>query len=310
MPLGRSDSNKMPTLKEGDREIELSAELAAKILNRNFPVHRQAALRAGEELIRELDDDETVQPTDLVRIASEKSSSLLTPSSTRNVQPTSYNQPAGQFYSASGAATVGKLVGRALVAAVVKWLLNESWEELSEEDLSGEGGERKLRREEDDLVFDSGPSGYYFADGQAPSVVYDDYNWDGGCCEDKGGIEVCITYEMSDDSGDFWENDTGIREIEVNAHDIVDRDENNVKTSPIDSELKEGQGAGYTDFGEEGKESVEIKGCIPCSYFESEVDHDNYTVLTSIKVKDWNDNWRMKKKELSISEDLYEECCD
>jgi hypothetical protein len=197
----------------------------------------------------------------------------------------------GHQYSPALAGAVARVVAAELAFDFGKFLLGQAWETAS-------GDESPVRGSGDEAVHDAGPSGKAFADGKAPIFGRVTTSWD-GCCDDIDGVEITMTVQVSDVGGDFWENDTGVRRIELTAHRVRHGARGEFDHHQVDAQLDDA----WDSPGEQETEEIELSGCVPCLFVD-----DDGMVLVTIWVEDWNGNWRLKRQTLTVPRSQLD-CC-
>jgi len=195
-------------------------------------------------------------------------------------------------------AELGKEALKAGVSTLVGWLLGKGLEAGETAANSGDSGPGWREDGFDEIVLDDGPGGGHIFDGTAPTFGHISHSWPGCCDKDQPdkGIKLKVKVEVSDDSGDFWESDSGVRKIELNVHRINDREKSDVDSQQIDCKSFK------QDELDDGVSEIVLEGCVPCSYLQNVNE-----VTVTIKATDWNGNIRIKKQTYTIPKDL--KCC-
>ncbi len=293
---------------------KLTLEKATELVKENFSLRQRVALIIAKKTFEVIEGEDVSEKTFLNNVGKVIGrSNFLSRNSHRRRK--SISKPSHPYYTPQAFTSlpiaspmailvpVGKFIGEAVLAGFVHFLLDKGYDSVT----AGEGnnGEHDCpcwRREGDEYIFDDGPGGGYLSDGSAPVIGKVSEVWN-DCCEQIEGVKVSITVSFSDDSGDIWENATGVRRIEASAHEIVDRESDEVNTKQIDAHLfKANDDDDIT--GEDGIAKKVLVGCIPCGFI-----NEDGKVLITIKLTDWNGNIRIKKQTLEVPNYQLRECC-
>jgi hypothetical protein len=320
----------MPEIVDGGERAELTVREASRILRRELNLPAPAAVSTAGELVEAFDEGAEITMDEFLLTASELvggaaygrptrwtppstgareprfvvpeetalsgfSPALTPPQQTFVVSTGGVGYPAhptlGGQYLPVLAGAVARVVATELAFDFGKFLLGQAWETAG-------GDESPVRGSGDEAVHDSGPSGAWFGDGKAPIFGRVTTSWD-GCCADPDGLDITMTVQVSDVGGDFWENDTGVRRIELTAHRVRNRARGEFDHHQVDAHLDDQ----WDSPGEHETKEMALSGCVPCLFVD-----DDGTILVTIWAEDWNGNWRLKRQTLTVPESQLD-CC-